>query len=103
MDSLTTAIKAYAREIGFHLVGITTAEPFAQAELDLLRWLEAGHNGEMAWLNAARARLACRPSELLPGAQSLIVVAESYRGEDAPAPGIARYAQGSDYHDVVKS
>ena len=100
--SLSREVKAFARqELGFDLVGITSAEPFAQAELDLVRWLEAGHNGEMAWLNAARARLACRPSELLPGAQSLIVVGESYRGNER-SRGIARYAVGPDYHDSMK-
>jgi epoxyqueuosine reductase len=101
--SLSSEVKQYALgELGFDLVGITSAEPFAQAELDLVRWLEAGHNGEMGWLNEARARLACRPRELLPGAQSLIVVAESYRA--APRRrGIARYADGPDYHDRMKA
>ncbi|MCA1644949.1 MAG: hypothetical protein LC797_05565 [Chloroflexi bacterium] len=33
--SLAEELKAYAREIGFHLVGITSPEPFAQAELDI--------------------------------------------------------------------
>jgi epoxyqueuosine reductase len=102
--SLTLDLKQYARdELGFHLVGITSAEPFERAELDVLRWLADGHNGEMAWLNEARARLACRPAELLAGAQSLVVVGVSYRGQEPPAPGIARYAQGSDYHDAMKA
>ncbi len=109
--SLTADVKAYAREIGFHLVGVTSPEPFERAEIDLLRWLEEGHQAEMAWLNEARARLSCRPRELLPGARSLIVVGVSYRthepGQDAeaqPAPRgrIARYAWGSDYHDAMK-
>ena len=102
--SLSSELKQYARgRLGFHLVGITGAEPFQQAELDMLRWLGEGHQGEMAWLNAARARLACRPRELLPGAESLIVVAVAYRSDDAPAAGIARYARGGDYHAVMKA
>jgi len=103
---LTAELKAYAREVGFHLVGITTPEPFPQAELDITRWLNEGHQGEMAWLNAARTRLATRPQELLPGARSLIVVGVTYRTEEPDAgPGgrIARYAWGSDYHDALKS
>jgi epoxyqueuosine reductase len=103
---LTAEVKAYAREVGFHLVGITTPEPFPQAELDITRWLSEGHQGEMAWLNAARTRLATRPHELLPGARSLIVVGVSYRTE-APRAGpggrIARYAWGSDYHAALKT
>jgi epoxyqueuosine reductase len=64
----------------------------------------------MAWMNEARARLSCRPDELLPGATSLVVVGASYGGP-APDPGVdgvargrmARYARGQDYHDVLKA
>jgi epoxyqueuosine reductase len=104
--SLTTDFKQYARSLGFHLVGITSPAPFREAELEILRWLGDGHNGEMAWLNEARTRLATRPDELLPGAQSLVVVGVNYRADD-PTPRksgrIARYAWGSDYHDVIKA
>ena len=105
--TLAAELKAHAREIGFHLVGITSPAPFPQAELDITRWLQAGHQGEMAWMNEARARLATRPTDLLPGARSLVVVGVSYR-TDEPEPGgplsgrIARYAWGSDYHDTLK-
>jgi epoxyqueuosine reductase len=97
-------VKARARALGFHLVGITSPAPFREAELDITKWLDDGHNGEMAWMNQARMRLATHPEELLPGAQSLIVVGVSYRTEEPePGPGrIARYAWGSDYHDALK-
>jgi epoxyqueuosine reductase len=106
--SLSAELKAFARSIGFHLVGITSAAPFHEAELDITRWLAEGHQGDMAWLNEARARLASRPEELLPGARSLVVVGVSYRTEEpAPRPDgtgrIARYAWGNDYHDVMKT
>ena len=103
--SLTADVKAFARSVGFHLVGVTTPEPFPQAELDITRWLAEGHQGDMAWLNAARTRLATRPHELLPEARSLIVVGVSYRTrEPEPGPGgrLARYAWGTDYHDAMK-
>ena len=79
---LSAELRAYAREIGFHLVGITSPEPFERAELDLLNWLQEGHQGEMAWMSEARARLSCRPQELLPSARSLVVVGVSYRTEE---------------------
>lgn len=104
--SLTSDVKEYARDIGFHLVGVTSPEPFPVAELDITRWLGEGHQGEMAWLNEARTRLATRPAELLPGAKSLIVVAVSYRTvepSDGPGGRVARYAWGGDYHDAMKS
>ncbi|GAC1327300.1 MAG: tRNA epoxyqueuosine(34) reductase QueG [Chloroflexota bacterium] len=109
MPSLASDLKAYAREIGFHLVGITTPEPFAQAEVDITRWLREGHQGDMGWLNDARTRLATRPRELLPGARSLIMVGVSYRTEEPASPSavatgrVARYAWGTDYHDAMKA
>jgi epoxyqueuosine reductase len=87
--SLTGELKAYARASGFHLVGVTSPAPFPQAELDITQWLSEGHQGEMAWLNAARTHLATRPAELLPDARSLIVVGVSYRTVEPdadPAP-----------------
>ncbi len=110
-ELLARELKLFARELSFHLVGITSPEPFERAELDLVRWLEEGHQGEMAWLNQARARLSCRPQELLPGARSLVVVGVSYRtaepGSDAlgasePRGRVARYAWGWDYHDAMR-
>ncbi len=104
--SLAVELKERARELGFHLVGVTSPEPFPQAELDITRWLSEGHQGEMAWLNTARAHLATRPRELLPEARSLVVVGVSYRTEepaDGPGGRVARYAWGGDYHAAMKS
>jgi epoxyqueuosine reductase len=108
--SLTVDLKAYAREVGFHLVGVTSPEPFPEAELDITRWLSEGHQGEMAWLTAARTRLATRPKDLLAGARSLVVVGASYRTEEPEATRapsargrVARYAWGSDYHTAMKT
>src|SRR5437762_871099 len=81
-----TLVKALARELGFHLVGITTAEPFPEAEARVLRWLAEGRQGEMAWLTPERARLSARPRELLPGAQSCIALGVSYRQPSLPEP-----------------
>ncbi|MDQ3809483.1 MAG: tRNA epoxyqueuosine(34) reductase QueG [Chloroflexota bacterium] len=101
----TRELKTYAQSLGFHLVGITSPEPFGDAELDITRWLNEGHHGEMAWMNEARTRLACRPRELLPAARSLIVVGVAYRTEEpSRGPGrVARYAWGADYHDSMKA
>jgi epoxyqueuosine reductase len=104
---LTSELKGFAREIGFHLVGVTSPEPFPRAEADIIRWLSEGHQGEMAWLNGARARLGSRPMELLPGSRSLVVVGVSYRTEE-PAPDarggrVSRYAWGADYHTAMKT
>jgi epoxyqueuosine reductase len=111
---LTSDLKAYAHEVGFHLVGVTSPDPFPEAELDIIRWLNEGHQGEMTWLNAARTRLATHPKELVAGAKSLVVVGASYRTEEptqysvpstqySSTGRLARYAWGSDYHDALRS
>jgi epoxyqueuosine reductase len=108
---LTTWVKHEARALGFHLVGVTSAEPFPEAESRALTWLEEQRNGEMAWLSRERMRVASRPRELLPGARSVIALGVSYRQPenskatvDAPAWGrVARYAVGLDYHDVLRT
>lgn len=105
-------VKREARALGFHLVGIARAERFAEAEARTLAWLARGYQAEMRWLDAERARRACDPAALLPGARSLIVVGVSYhRGRPADRPPadsrprgrIARYALGADYHDVLRA
>ncbi|MBV8713883.1 MAG: tRNA epoxyqueuosine(34) reductase QueG [Chloroflexi bacterium] len=104
--SLTSELKSRARELGFHLVGVTSPEPFDAAQTEMERWLAHGHNAEMAWLNAARAQLSTHPRDLLEDARSLVVVGVSYRTEEpAQAPGgrVARYAWGGDYHAAMKS
>jgi epoxyqueuosine reductase len=121
--ALAAAVKVRARELGFDLVGITDAAPFAVAEERTLAWLAGGGEAGMAWLTTERVRRACRPEELLANARSFIAVGIGYRptaeaprrsagGQDGPsvdeagdASGtgrIARYARGRDYHEVVK-
>jgi epoxyqueuosine reductase len=107
-SSLSASISRRARELGFDLIGIAPAERPAHAGF-YLEWLERGHAGEMAYL--ARADAVARrldPTEILPGARSIIVAAMNYNnGDDGPTdapsrPVIARYARGFDYHLVFE-
>jgi epoxyqueuosine reductase len=99
LSALATAVKAHAHALGFDLVGITDAAPFADAETRTLAWLARGGAAGMAWLTAERVRRACRPAELLPGARSFIAVGIGYRpegegrGRTPPAPGRTRSPQ----------
>ena len=96
--SLTHLLKAQAFGLGFDLVGVTTLGP-AETGGAFERWLEAGHAGEMAWLERGReTRLDSRRP--VPGATSAVVVALGYGGRE-PAGPVARYARGDDYHDVL--
>lgn len=103
-------IRARAAELGFEACRFTTAAPPDHAE-HFLRWLDAGHHGEMAWL-ARQAGKRTDPQLVLPGARSVICLAASYHEtsdqSDASAPPhsaargiVARYARFADYHDVL--
>lgn len=101
------AVVEAAREEGFPLVGITDAAPIERPEA-YLNWIEAGAHGEMGYLSE-NTELRIDPTKYLEGAKSLIVVAEQYAprgtasGASPDGGKIARYAQGKDYHKVLKS
>lgn len=100
--ALTAAVKERARALGFDRVTVGPADPPAHAA-EFERWLDAGYAGTMDYL--ARGRAArLDPAALLPGARSVVAVALGYNQPDDGggwAP-VARYARGSDYHDVMR-
>ncbi len=106
--SLTKALKSEAARLGFAACGIVRADAVDE-HAALREWLAQGHHGTMAWM-AARADQRGSPRSLWPDAQSVIALGVSYAPADDPlrladVPGTARvsiYAQGGDYHDVVK-
>lgn len=126
-STLSGELKSYARSVGFDLVGITTAEPFADAERALVERIDSGLMRGLAWFTADRARFAADPRNHLPDAQSIVSLGMSYlstgagpgegqtspptvgsvgprlrQGDDGSLSGVvARYAWGSDYHRVV--
>lgn len=89
-------IRAQAFELGFDLVGFTTAaQPLHIG--DFRQWLSDGCHGEMNYL-ARRADERADLSRLLPGVKSIVVVGVNY-GTTGTAH-LARYAAGhADYHD----
>lgn len=75
----------------------------------LQQWLADGCHGEMLWM-ASRADQRASPDALWPEVRSVIMLGMSYAPPNDPMaladhPDRARisvYAQGRDYHDVVK-
>ncbi len=107
-EALTARLKALGGELGFVRVGVARAERLAQDAARLQAWLQAGHHGGMEYLQrSADVRVDPRHPGMLPSARSVIVLAAAYAGPPAPGteplPGaIARYAQGRDYHNVLR-
>lgn len=103
--SLQSLITQLGAELGFAMTGITPAQVSDHADF-LDQWLAEGKHGQMHYL-ANHRDIRVDPTQLLPGAQSVISVADRYPHEtdlptDPPAGRIARYAWGDDYHKVLK-
>lgn len=115
--SLNKRVKALAEGSGLAACGVAAAEPIGRAEY-VRDWIARGMAGEMAYLEK-HIETMLDPAKLLPGAKSVIVVADLYHREmpevasgvaaggsgsaNGPALGrVAMYAWGEDYHRVVK-
>jgi epoxyqueuosine reductase len=85
--SLTQAVKAEARRLGFELVGVTTPDPPPHTDV-FQRWLAAGRQGEMAYLESERSRQRrADPRQILPECRSILVLAARYPTPPAnPSP-----------------
>ena len=109
MTSLKARIFDKAAELGFCAWGIARADAVPEAGERLREWIAAGHHGEMGWMEA-RAEQRASPQGLWPEAKSVIALAMSYAPATDPLAlaeardrgRISVYAQGSDYHKVVK-
>lgn len=103
-------LKARALACGFGELGVTAVE-IPEDERHLLRWLEAGFHGEMAYMQR-HGTMRSRPQELAPGTVRVVSVRMDYwPGEAAPAQltladgmlgYVSRYALGRDYHKVMR-
>jgi epoxyqueuosine reductase len=105
----TERIKAKAAELGFAACGIARADAAPRAGERLRQWLDEGCHGSMIWMEE-RAHHRVSPQALWPDVRSVIALGMSYAPAVDPlalaAEGahgrISVYAQGGDYHDVVK-
>jgi epoxyqueuosine reductase len=107
--SLEAQVKVKAAKLGFAACGIARADAAPLAGGRLRQWLGDGCHGDMIWMEA-RAGHRESPAGLWPEVRSVISLGMSYAPAEDPLRlagenGIGRistYAQGGDYHDVVK-
>ncbi|MGB3262732.1 MAG: tRNA epoxyqueuosine(34) reductase QueG [Microcoleus sp.] len=107
-------IQQKALELGFHKVGIASADADVDIEKQRLQaWLDKGYQADMAWMtNPKRSDIR----SLMPEVKSLICVAINYytphqRPENSLLEGgdgaaleyakISRYGWGRDYHRIL--
>lgn len=105
--NLTRDIVQACLALGFARAGVARALP-SDRDREYRAWITSGKHGEMAYL-AQRIDERLDITRLVPGARSVIVVADQYapRGDTSspiiPGQGrIARYARGRDYHRVMR-
>jgi epoxyqueuosine reductase len=101
-------IATEARALGLDAIGITRLDHTHSGQR-LREFLEAGRHGDMEWMATTADRRA-DPRALWPEARTAIVVGHSYAPLNDPLAALADktrgvisvYAQGRDYHDVLK-
>ena len=106
---LKTALGREAGGLGFDCVGVTEPGAIAEAAKHFREFLDAGAHGDMAWLAADPERRA-DPRALWPAVRSVIMLGLNYGPDEDPLTllesrtrgAISVYAQGDDYHDLIK-
>ena len=129
LASLPDSIRTWAADLGFAGVAFCDASPRDDlAEQRLQDWLDRGFHGTMEYMVRHGMRRA-RPTELVPGTRSVIVVRMDYlpvADDEASRPhddgprtidwvdvswdtlddplraNVSRYAHGRDYHKVLR-
>ncbi len=109
LDKLEDRIRAKAAELGFAACGLARADAAPRAGERLHQWLAEGRHGDMIWMEERKHHRES-PAGLWPEVRSIIALGLSYAPKDDPLRladegGVGRisvYAQGGDYHDVMK-
>ena len=107
--ALKRVITEQAIECGFDAVGFAPAALDAQTASGLADWLAEASHGDMVWMETNADRRG-DPGTLWPEARSVIVCGSNYGPSGDPLAALDRrdeaavsvYAQGRDYHDVLK-
>jgi epoxyqueuosine reductase len=98
-----------AAALGFDAVRVTTPDAASVAGEHLAEFLREGRHGDMAWM-AANADRRRSPTRLWPEVRSIVMLGMSYAPASDPLDAlenpshsvISVYAQGKDYHDILK-
>jgi epoxyqueuosine reductase len=108
-DDLKAALTREAETLGFDCIGVTGPDAIGSAGKYFREFLDVGAHGDMDWL-AAQPERRMDPRVLWPGVRSIIMLGVNYGPDENPLAllerrtrgAISAYAQGDDYHDVIK-
>jgi epoxyqueuosine reductase len=110
LNAAKDELVARARALGFGKLGVASVE-IPEDERHLLRWLAAGFQGEMDYMQR-HGRMRSRPQELAPGTVRVVSARMDYWPQEARAAEqvlgdgtlgyVSRYALGRDYHKIMR-
>ncbi|WP_439407515.1 tRNA epoxyqueuosine(34) reductase QueG [Bradyrhizobium sp. DASA03076] len=98
-----------ARALGFDCIGITEPGTIEKAGAHFLEFIATGGHGDMDWL-ASQPERRVDPRGLWSDVRSVIMLGVNYGPDQDPLAilkqrtraAISVYAQGDDYHDLIK-
>ncbi|MGO9397977.1 MAG: tRNA epoxyqueuosine(34) reductase QueG [Xanthobacteraceae bacterium] len=104
-----SALAEAARAHGFDAFGVARPDAIAGAAGRLNEFLAAGSHGDMDWM-ARNADRRGDPRTLWPDARAIVMLGVNYGPHDDPLAilkerlcgAISVYAQGDDYHDLIR-
>jgi epoxyqueuosine reductase len=107
--NLQSELAEKAEELGFAAIGFARADAAPRTAERLREWIASGAHGDMIWMEETAERRGS-PAALWPEVRSVISLGMSYAPAadplalaNEPDKGrISVYAQGADYHDIVK-
>ncbi|CAN5210624.1 tRNA epoxyqueuosine(34) reductase QueG [soil metagenome] len=108
-SDLKARIRSQAMALGLDACGFASAAHAWPASARLMEFVDAGLHGDMGWM-ADTAERRAHPTAMWPDARSAVVLAVNYGPDSDPREALADrsngaisvYAQGDDYHEVIK-
>jgi epoxyqueuosine reductase len=108
-QEINAALVEQARALGFDAVGITKPDAAPETRARLERFLADGWHGDMDWMETTAERRGA-PKALWPEVRAAIMLGVNYGPDRDPLAVLAQkdrgaisvYAQGNDYHELIK-
>jgi epoxyqueuosine reductase len=108
-DAIKRALFAHARAEGFDAIGVASPAAVERAAPRLHQWIAEARHGDMDWM-ATHAERRADPRALWPEVKSVVAFGLNYGPDQDPRALLERrtngaisvYAQGSDYHELIK-
>ena len=109
-EPIEAVLKAKALELGFDVCGLASVDAPWPASDRLAEFIGEGRHGEMDWI-ARTAERRAHPRAMWPHARSAIVLGVNSGPDADPLAALEQrgrgaisvYAQGDDYHDLIKA